>query len=38
MNKQAPHKKEAWELISFLTGKEGMKKWTGKGFALPARK
>jgi multiple sugar transport system substrate-binding protein len=38
MNKQAPHKKEAWELISFLTGKEGMKKWTAKGFALPARK
>ena len=38
MNKQAPHKAEAWELISYLTGKEGMKKWTGTGFALPARK
>ena len=38
MNKQAPHKVEAWELISYLTGKEGMKKWTGTGFALPARK
>ena len=38
MNKQAPHKLAAWKLISYLTGKEGMKKWTRKGFALPARK
>ncbi len=38
MNKQAQHKAEAWELISYLTGKEGMQKWTGKGFALPTRK
>ncbi|MTJ12128.1 ABC transporter substrate-binding protein [Anabaena sp. UHCC 0187] len=38
MNKQAQHKIEAWELISYLTGKEGMKKWTRTGFALPARK
>ncbi|MHC5597837.1 MAG: ABC transporter substrate-binding protein [Nostoc sp.] len=38
MNKQAQHKAEAWELISYLTGKEGMQKWTGTGFALPARK
>ena len=38
MNKQAPHKAQAWELISYLTGKEGMKKWTGTGFALPTRK
>ncbi len=38
MNKQAQHKAEAWELISYLTGQEGMQKWTGTGFALPTRK
>ncbi|MBD2198696.1 MULTISPECIES: ABC transporter substrate-binding protein [Calothrix] len=38
MNKQAKHKAEAWELISYLTGKAGMEKWTGTGFALPTRK
>ncbi|MEA5571735.1 ABC transporter substrate-binding protein [Calothrix sp. UHCC 0171] len=38
MNKQSKHKPEAWELISYLTGKEGMQKWTGTGFALPTRK
>lgn len=37
MNKQAEHKAEAWELIAYLTGKEGMKNWTGTGFALPTR-
>ncbi|WP_341527769.1 ABC transporter substrate-binding protein [Nostoc sp. UHCC 0302] len=38
MSKQTQHKAEAWELISYLTGKEGMQKWTGTGFALPTRK
>lgn len=38
MNKQTQHKAAAWELISYLTGKEGMEKWTGTGFALPSRK
>ncbi len=38
MNKQTKHKPEAWKLISYLTGKEGMEKWTSKGFALPSRK
>ena len=38
MNKQSQHKAAAWELISFLTGKEGMAQWTGTGFALPTRK
>ncbi|MDM9380759.1 ABC transporter substrate-binding protein [Chlorogloeopsis sp. ULAP01] len=38
MNKQSQHKSEAWQLISYLTGKEGMEKWTGTGFALPTRK
>ncbi|MDB9541006.1 ABC transporter substrate-binding protein [Anabaenopsis tanganyikae CS-531] len=37
MNKQSQHKAAAWELISFLTGKEGMAQWTGTGFALPTR-
>ncbi len=38
MNKKAKHKAEAWELISYLTGKQGMEKWTQSGFALPTRK
>ena len=38
MNKQSKHKEEAWKLIEFLTGKEGMEIWTSKGFALPTRK
>ncbi|TXK80926.1 ABC transporter substrate-binding protein [Paenibacillus sp. N3.4] len=38
MNKSSKHKQEAWELISYLTGKEGMKTWTSKGLALPTRK
>lgn len=38
MNAKSQHKQAAWELISFLTGKYGMEKWTGTGFALPTRK
>ena len=38
MNKQSKHKPEAWRLISYLTGKEGMKTWTSSGFTLPTRK
>ncbi len=38
MNKQALHKAEAWELMSYLTGFEGMQKWTASGIALPTRK
>jgi multiple sugar transport system substrate-binding protein len=38
MNHQSQHKSEAWELIAYLTGKIGMTKWTGTGFALPTRK
>ncbi|BAY39322.1 sugar transport system, sugar-binding protein [Nostoc sp. NIES-2111] len=38
MNKQSQHKAAAWELISYLTGKTGMRKWTATGFALPTRK
>jgi len=32
MNQQSKHKSEAWELISYLTGKEGMQAWTSHGF------
>jgi multiple sugar transport system substrate-binding protein len=38
MNKASKNKDAAWRLISYLTGKEGMKTWTSKGFALPTRK
>lgn len=38
MNKNAKNKEAAWTLLSYLTGKEGMKIWTSKGFALPSRK
>lgn len=38
MNKESKQKEAAWQLISYLTGKEGMKTWTSKGFALPTRK
>ena len=38
MNKQSKHKSEAWELISYLTGKEGMKAWTNQGSVFPTRK
>jgi len=32
----SPHKKEAWELIQFLSGEEGAKKFASTGFAQPA--
>lgn len=38
MNKQAKQKAAAWELIAYLTGKEGMKAWAGQGVVLPSRK
>ncbi|WNZ21812.1 ABC transporter substrate-binding protein [Leptolyngbya sp. NK1-12] len=38
MNRQSQHKAEAWQLIAYLTGKQGMKDWTSSGFALPTRK
>ncbi|WP_226527210.1 ABC transporter substrate-binding protein [Metabacillus niabensis] len=37
MNAASEKKEAAWELISYLTGKEGMKTWTSKGFELPSR-
>ncbi|MEH7238730.1 ABC transporter substrate-binding protein [Bacillus sp. JJ1562] len=38
MNAESKKKEAAWELLSYLTGKEGMETWTSKGFALPTRK
>ncbi|MGZ0084967.1 ABC transporter substrate-binding protein [Caldibacillus thermoamylovorans] len=38
MNKDSKKKEAAWKLIKYLTGKEGMKTWTSKGYALPTRK
>lgn len=38
MSRQSPHKAEAWQLISYLTGQQGMAEWTGTGFALPTRR
>ncbi len=38
MNKRSQHKSEAWQLISYLTGTEGMKAWTILGSVFPTRK
>jgi multiple sugar transport system substrate-binding protein len=35
--KDSQHKQAAWTLLSWLTGKEGMKQWTSLGLALPSR-
>jgi ABC-type glycerol-3-phosphate transport system substrate-binding protein len=32
------NKDQAWVLLTYLTGKDGMAKWTEGGVALPARK
>src|SRR5205823_4545570 len=37
MAKDSKQKAAAWTLLSYLTGRVGMKKWTSLGFALPAR-
>jgi multiple sugar transport system substrate-binding protein len=37
MSKDAKNKAAAWTLLSWLTGKEGMKQWTSLGLALPSR-
>lgn len=38
MNAASEKKEAGYKLISYLTGKEGMEKWTSKGFELPSRK
>ena len=37
MSRFSKNKPAAWTLLSFLTGKQGMKIWTSKGLALPSR-
>jgi multiple sugar transport system substrate-binding protein len=38
MNGKARHKQAAWQLIAYLTGREGMLTWARQGLALPARR
>ena len=38
MNKKTKYKDAAWQVMSYLTGKEGMKAWAKEGLVLPARK
>ncbi len=38
MNKKTKHKDAAWKVMSYLTGKEGMKAWAKQGLVLPSRK
>lgn len=37
IGKEAAHKQNAWVLLSYLTGPEGMKLWTQGGVANPSR-
>jgi multiple sugar transport system substrate-binding protein len=37
MARDSKHKNAAWELLKYLTGPQGMKRWTSLGLALPAR-
>jgi multiple sugar transport system substrate-binding protein len=37
MAKDSKNKPAAWTLLSYLTGKTGMKTWTDQGLALPSR-
>jgi multiple sugar transport system substrate-binding protein len=36
--KASPFKDEAWTMMKYLTGREGMTKWTSKGLAMPSRR
>ncbi|MGB3203397.1 MAG: ABC transporter substrate-binding protein [Crinalium sp.] len=38
MNKKSQHKDAAWQVISYLTSKQGMKAWAKEGLVLPSRK
>ncbi len=37
MNAASEKKEASWRLIEYLTGKEGMEKWTSSGLTLPTR-
>lgn len=36
--KESTYKKEAWDILNYLTGKEGMRSWTESGIAMPTRR
>lgn len=38
MPKDSKYKSDAWKMMNYLTGKEGMRIWTSQGLALPSRK
>ena len=38
IGKNSPDKKDAWTLLSYLVGKQGMHVWTGQEIALPSRR
>jgi len=37
MPKASEHKEDAWTLMNYLVGKEGMQLWTSSGVAMPSR-
>jgi len=38
VNARSQHAEAAWRLVRYLTGPDGMRKWTSLGLAMPARK
>jgi multiple sugar transport system substrate-binding protein len=38
VNAKSQHPEAAWTLVRYLTGPDGMRKWTSLGLAMPARK
>ncbi|MEO0472936.1 MAG: extracellular solute-binding protein, partial [Bacteroidota bacterium] len=38
ISEAAPFPDDAWQLLSYMAGKEGMKEWTQSGIALPTRR
>ena len=38
MPKDSKYKADAWEMMNYLTGKDGMRIWTSQGLALPSRR
>jgi multiple sugar transport system substrate-binding protein len=38
INAKTQQKEAAWTLVNYLTGPDGMKKWTSLGLAMPSRK
>lgn len=38
MPKDSKYKEDAWQMMNYLTGKEGMEIWTSGGIAMPSRR